>query len=96
MLMTEDVDLGLKIPDTHNFTVMEKVLMVIGEVDIGLRKSTITHINQESMVDCCVYLLLLFLFVNLFMEIKEVIVVVITEDAYLGIKRPATLTFTIV
>ena len=36
MLMMEDVDLGLNITATLNFTIVEKVLMVIVKVDIGI------------------------------------------------------------
>ena len=70
--------------------------MVIGEVDIGFRPSTLPPITQLTMVYCCVYLLLIVVFTKFFMVIKVVIVVVMIEDAYLGLKRPATLTFTIV
>ena len=39
--MMEDVGLGHKIPYTITSTIVEKVLMVMGEVDIGLRPAPI-------------------------------------------------------
>ena len=41
MVMTEDVNLGLKIPDTISFTMVDKVLMLMGELDIGIRPATL-------------------------------------------------------
>ena len=51
MLMMEDVNLGLKRPATPHFTIVEKVLIVIGEVYLGLRTSTHTNITHFNMVD---------------------------------------------
>ena len=36
------------------------------------------------------------MFVKVFMSMKEVVVVVMMEDVYLGLKRSATIPFTIV
>ena len=47
------------------------------------------------MLDSCVYLLLLIVFVELFMSMKEVKVVVMMQDMILGLKITATITFTI-
>ena len=50
MLMMEDVNLGLKRPATPHFTIVEKVLIVIVEVDIVIIPVTIfniTHMNME-------------------------------------------------
>ena len=96
MLMIEYVDLGLKRPDTDNSTIVEKVLIMIREVVIGLRPATLHPITHVTMVDCCVYLLLLVLFTHVFTEMKEVIVVVMTEDVDLGLKKPDTIPFKIV
>ena len=91
----EDMDLYLKIPASLHFKIMDKVLIVIGEVDIGLRPATPPPINQVIMVDYFVYLLLLVMFMKFFMKMKAVILVVMMEDVYLGLKRPATLPFSI-
>ena len=93
--MIEDVDLDLKRPSTIYFTIMDKVLLVIVEVIIGLRPTTLTTITQVSMGDFCVYLLLIGVFVKVFVAMKEVIVVVMMEYVDLGLKIPATLPFTI-
>ena len=69
--------------------------MVIGDVDIGLKTANITTITQANMVDLCIYLLLLVVFMKLFMATKEVILVLIIEDVDLGLKRPATIIFKI-
>ena len=42
--MVEKLDLGLKILSTIIFEIVDKVLMVMGEVDIGLRLATIPNI----------------------------------------------------
>ena len=70
--------------------------MVIVEVNIGLIPSNITPITQVIMVDYCIYLLLLDVFMKVFMEMKEMILVVIMEDMDLGLKIPANITFTII
>ena len=70
-------------------------MIVIREVYIGSRPDTITPITQVTMVDCCVYLLLIVVFMKLFTTTKYVISGVMTEDLDLGLKRPATITFKI-
>ena len=69
--------------------------MVIREVYIGSRSDTITTITQVTMVDFCVYLLLIVVFMKLFTTTKYVIAGVMTEDLDLGLKRPATINFKI-
>ena len=44
--MMEDLGLGLKRTSTTTFTIMEKVLMVMVEVYIGLRTDPIRNITQ--------------------------------------------------
>ena len=50
--------------------------MVILEVYISAIPATLPPITQVTMVECFIYLLLLVLFMNFFMETKKVIVVV--------------------
>ena len=92
----EAVDVGLKIPCTITFKIREKFLMVMVELDIGLRPATIPPINQVGVVDCWVYIFLLGRFKKLIMVMKEVIIVVMTEEVYLGFKTPSILRFTTV
>ena len=94
--MIPDVDLGIKRPDTLPLTITEKQFMVIGEVNIGTNPAFITTTTQVTMVDFCVYLLLLIFFMKLSMSMKYVIVVSMMSDVYLGLKIPATIHFTIV
>ena len=50
--MMEEVDIGLKIPATILLTTAEKLLMVMGEVDIGLIPATPPPIIQLGLVYC--------------------------------------------
>ena len=70
--------------------------MGIGKLDIGPRLTTLNPTTQVTMVDCCVYMLLLFVFIEIFMTMKEVIVLVMMEDVYLGLNITSTPPFTIV
>ena len=79
MLMVGDLGLSINIPDTIYFSIMDKLFMLIGEVDIDIIPATLPPITQLTMVDCCVYMLLIFGFTKLFMEIKDVILVVMME-----------------
>ena len=90
MLVIPDVDLGLKGPFNPLLTIMENLFMVIGEVDIGLIPANLSPITQAIMVDFCVYLLLLVVFIKVFTTMKEVIVLVMID-----LKRPATIHFKI-
>ena len=85
------MDLGLKIPAYIPLSIAEKLLTVIVEVDLGIILDTLPPITQATMVDCCVYLLLLVLFMGVFMTVEEVTVVVMMEDVDLGLKIPSTL-----
>ena len=91
VVMMEDVYLGLKIPDNVILTMVNKLLMVMGYLDTGLRPATIPIITQVAVVDCWVYILFLFLFTIFLMITKEVIVVVMMEVVYLVLDRPVTL-----
>ena len=82
MVMREGVYLCLQIPATLIFTIVEKVLVVMVEVDIGLIPATLTPITQVVMVYFFVYLLILVVFMKVLMVIKEVILVVMVEDVY--------------
>ena len=57
-VVMEDVDLGLNILATLLFTIVEKVLIVMGEVDIGPRPSNLPPIIQVGLVDHLVSLLM--------------------------------------
>ena len=69
VLMMEDADLGLKRPATIIFKIAEKVLMLRGDVEIGLRPPPIPTIIHMAMVDCWVYLLIIVLFKKVFIAI---------------------------
>ena len=56
VLMMVDVDIGLKRPYNIPLTIWKKLLMLIGEVDIGPTPDTLPPINQITMVDCCRYI----------------------------------------
>ena len=45
------VDLGLNIPATLHFTIMDKVVMVIGEVYISIRPAALPNITHVNMSD---------------------------------------------
>ena len=59
----------------------------MGEVDIGIIPDTISPTIQMGMVDFWVYPLILVLLMTIFMVMKDVIVVVMVEDLYIGLKR---------
>ena len=69
---------------TSYFTleIMEKLLVVMGELDIGARPATITSITQVTMVDFLVYL-----------NLKDEIVVGMVQGVEVGLKISSTLTF---
>ena len=58
MLIMADMDLGLKIPDTHLLSILKELLIFIAEVGKDPITPTLTPITQVTMVYCCVYLLL--------------------------------------
>ena len=51
MILVE-VDLGYKIPATNTIEIVEKELMLKGELDIVIKPATIPTINQVTVVDC--------------------------------------------
>ena len=50
-MIVQDLEVGLKIAYTLSCSMLEKVLMVMGEVDICFRPSLIPPIIQEILVD---------------------------------------------
>ena len=70
VVMMKYVDLGFRRPDTLLFKILEKVLMVMGEVNICLRPATITPITRVTMLGYCVYMFLLVVFTEVFMVTK--------------------------
>ena len=94
--MVEDVDLGLKRPSTFLLKIREKLLVVMGEVDIGTIPATITPINQVTMVDFCVYLALLTMLMVVFVKMKGVIVGVVVQDVEVGLDISASINFTMI
>ena len=52
----QDVELSLNISATLPFTMMDKVLMLMGDVEIGLIPAPLPHTIQLSLVYCWVYL----------------------------------------
>ena len=69
--MTEEVDIGLKRPATICLTIVDQVLMLTGEVDIGLRLGILTPITQLGVVECRVSHFLLVLLTKIFMVMRE-------------------------
>ena len=72
----EYVDLVLKRPASIPFKILEKVLVVMVEVDISIIPDNLPPITQVGVVYWWVYPLLLFLFTTFLMVIKDVIIVV--------------------
>ena len=94
-MMMEDMDVGLNIPANFPLLILEKLLVVMGEVGIGTRPSTLTPITQVTMVDFSIYLVLLAMWTVLLMKIKDAIVGFMVKDMELGLKISSTLTFKI-
>ena len=86
MIMT-DVNLGLKIRATFALEIREKMLVVMIEVDIGPRPATLPPITQVTMSYCCVYLVLLAMWMIIFMKTREVLVGVTVQDVAVGLNR---------
>ena len=95
MVMVEGVDFGLKRPSTLIFKIMDKVLIVVGDVDIVIRPANISPKTQFTMLYCYVYLSFLSISTKVCTVIKEVIVVVIREDMFLCLNRTAIIPLTI-
>ena len=51
-MMMVDVYIGIKILATFPLEIREKLLVVMGELDIGPRPVTLTPITQVTMVYC--------------------------------------------
>ena len=66
-----EVDIGLKRPSTIPLVTVEKYLMLTGDVDIGLRPSTLPPITQVSEADCQVYNCLLVLLTKMLINIRD-------------------------
>ena len=49
-VMVQDLEVGLKRSATLTFKIMDKVLIVVGELDIGIRISPLRTIIQVSLV----------------------------------------------
>ena len=84
----DNVRYGFRSQETiqYLFKIVEKVLMVMGEVDICLRPATIPPITQVTMIYCCPYLLIIVVFTKLFIVIQEVILVAMAEVVDLCLK----------
>ena len=85
--MMADVYLVLNIPAIFTLAVLDKLLVITGDVDIVSRPATITPITQVTMVYCCLYLFLLAILMIVFMKIKKVIVGVTMKDVEVGLNR---------
>ena len=55
-MMFKDVEVGLIISDTITFTTADKVLMVMGEVDIGLITNSLTSTIHMILVDHWIFI----------------------------------------
>ena len=87
--------LGLNIPATLIFTIVEKLLTVMVWVDIGIRPATLSPITHVTLVNFWFHLLLLALFIKVSMMMKAVIVMLMMEEVDLNLERPATIPFII-
>ena len=72
VLTKEKVDFGIKMPSTLSFSILDQVLMVMVDVDIGLIAAILPPITQLGVVYLWFSLLLLVLFTKVFMMIREV------------------------
>ena len=77
MLMMADVGFCFNRTATLSIIILEKMLMVNEEVDIGTRPDTLYSIHQATMVDCLVCLLPLIVFMEVLVIMKEMIVGVV-------------------
>ena len=67
VMMMEVVDFGINRPATLPLSIVYQLLMVVVEVDIGLRLATIIPITIWFVVYCWVFMLLIVLFMKVFM-----------------------------
>ena len=66
-----EVDIGIKRPYTIPLVTVEKYLMLTGDVDIGLRPSTLPPITQVSEADCQVYHCILVLLTKMLINMRD-------------------------
>ena len=64
------VDIGIKIPANFTLAIHEKILLAMGEVDIGPRPATLSPITHMDKVDCCIYLVLMSMWMIVLMKMK--------------------------
>ena len=70
MLVMADLDLVLKRSATIPLKILDKLLMVIGDVDIGPRPVTISPITHVTMLYCFVDMFILVVSMIFFMTMK--------------------------
>ena len=92
VVTTKEVDFGLKITATISFSIMEQVLMFMGDMNMGIIPDTFPTISQVGMVYCRVDLLIISLSKKFFTVTIEVIEVVTMEEVDFCLNIPATLT----
>ena len=63
--MVQDAEVGLKILATLSLTMLEKVLMVMGEVNIGLKTALIHPIIKVILVDHKVFIVMVITGLNM-------------------------------
>ena len=78
---------SIAIVATFPLSIWDKLLLVMGEVDIGPRPDTVHPITHVTMVDCCVYLVLLAMWMIIFMKTRKVLVGVTVQDVAVGLNR---------
>ena len=93
-MMLSDVDIGLNIPATFTIEKLDKLLMEIGDVDIGPIPANLPPITQVTMLDCCIYMMSIVILMIVIMKMKELILGVMVQDVEFGLNRSATLPFT--
>ena len=71
--------LGHKRPFTLTFTIMEKLLMVIVEVDIGIRPDPIPPIIQVTLVYCWIFPFVIIIEVEVGLSLATIIHITIVD-----------------
>ena len=90
-----DVDIGIKRTANLPLSIREKLLVVMANVDIYPIPSTLNPIAQVTIVDCCIYLVLIDMWMVAFMKMKEVIVGMMVQDLEVCLNISVTLPFAI-
>ena len=80
--MMQDVELGLKRSATITFAILEKVLMLIGEVGICLRPSLIPTISQMILVDHWVLIVIFMTEVDIGLRPANFIHIIMVDHKY--------------